>query len=538
MSPDDYKREAKRIGRAEHPGIVLQRQFLAEAVRQTQDAAPGRRQFVNGGALVRMFDGAQSNHTTGDWQTVPQPADVIIKRHQRVLVARSREQAVNNDYAKAFLRLAAQNIVGPHGVTLQAQARDVNGTLDDDANQAIEAEFRKWGKKKHCDVTGRRSWRAIQRGVVRSAAVNGEYMVRKVYGRDAGLYGFALQVLDPQRCDPNFDQFDLPDGKFIRSGIEFNSYGRPLAFYFESLKEGARTQDFYSFGGRDYQRIPADEIIHGFLDEMEGQKRGIPWMATGLFRMRQLNGFENAAIVNARVGAAKMGFIEYEPGTGPEMDDGEELEISAEAGTFHELPEGAKLSKFDPTFPSADFGPFNKAMLRGIAAGFGVLYNNLASDLEGVNFSSIRQGTLDEREHWKELQEWLIEGLCEAVFEEWLPRALLAGHIKFSTGRPLPAGKLEKYSQVAWQPRRWDWIDPRADADAAVTSKNNLLKSPGEIIREGGKDPQSVYRQIAADIAQMRAAGIPEKYIDMAMGQKLAPKVTEPETAIKPKAGE
>jgi capsid protein len=30
-------------------------------------------------------------------------------------------------------------------------------------------------------------------------------------------------------------------------------------------------------------------------------------------------------------------------------------------------------------------------MLRGIAAGNGVHYNNLAQDLEGVNYSSIRQ---------------------------------------------------------------------------------------------------------------------------------------------------
>jgi lambda family phage portal protein len=256
---------------------------------------------------------------------------------------------------------------------------------------------------------------------------------------------------------------------------------------------------------------------------MVGQKRGLPWMATGLFRMRNLNGFEDAAIVNARIGAAKMGFIEYETGYGPDLADGEEIEIEAEAGTFHELPAGAKLSKFDPQYPSNEFAAQVKVMLRGIAAGFGVPYNELANDLEGVNFSSIRQGTLDSREHWKELQEWLVESLHEPVFEEWLPRALLAGLIKFSTGRPLPAGKIDKYAQVQWQPRRWDWIDPRADVEAAIASKNSLLRSPGSIIRDSGKDPQTIYREIAADIEEMKAAGIPSEIISLAMGQKLAP---------------
>ena len=46
-------------------------------------------------------------------------------------------------------------------------------------------------------------------------------------------------------------------------------------------------------------------------------------MATGLYRMRHLNGFEDAAIINARVGASKMGFIQWKDGYGPELEDGE-----------------------------------------------------------------------------------------------------------------------------------------------------------------------------------------------------------------------
>jgi lambda family phage portal protein len=270
-----------------------------------------------------------------------------------------------------------------------------------------------------------------------------------------------------------------------------------------------------------YHRIPAEEIIHGFLPEMVGQKRGLPWMATGLFRMKQLVGFENAAIVNARIGASKMGVIQWKEGRGPDLDD-EELEtfeMTAEPGEFPVLPEGAELHEWNPQYPSGEFATFNKAMLRGIAAGFGVLYNNLANDLEHVNFSSIRQGTLDEREHWKEMQEWLIEALIQPVFEAWLPRALLGGHITVK-GRPLKAERIDRYSVVSWQPRRWQWIDPRADVDAAIAAKNQMLLSPGQIIREQGRDPSDVWREIAADIEEMKAAGIPEEFIKAAILDK------------------
>src|SRR5690606_28131312 len=164
-----------------------------------------------------------------------------------------------------------------------------------------------------------------------------------------------------------------------------------------------------------------------------------------------------------------MGFIEYQDGFGPECDEDEAVEIDAEPLSFHELPAGAKIAEWNPNYPNGEFAVFNKAMLRGAAAGMGVLYNNLAGDLEGVNFSSIRQGTLDERDHWKDLQQWLIETLMQEIFDEWLPRALLAGRIKVR-GKSLPAERLDSYKEVTWQGRRWQWIDPRADVQAAVDS--------------------------------------------------------------------
>jgi lambda family phage portal protein len=487
--------------------------FLDFLKPKTAERTLTKPKFAPVRAAMRMFDGARQDRLTADWLTHPVTAEWLIRKHQRILVARSREQAANNDYAKAFVRMCRQNIVGPKGVMLLAQSRDDKGALDTLANQAIEEAWGKWGHRDSADVAGRQSWRSIQAGAVQSAVKDGEFMLRKIYGKDAGPFGFALQVLDPQRCHPQFDQYDLPDGSFIRAGIEFNKYGRPIAYHFTVAKESDSFYN-YSYAGLHYHRIPADEIIHGFLPDMVGQKRGLPWMATGLFRMKQLVGFEDAAIVAARVGASKMGVIQWKEGRGPDMDEDElrNFEMSTEPGEFGMLPEGAELHDWNPQYPSGEFAAFNKAMLRGISAGFGVLYNNLANDLEGVNFSSIRQGTLDEREHWKEMQEWLIESLVQPVFEAWLPRALLGGHITVK-GRPLKAERIDRYSIVSWQPRRWAWIDPNADVQAAIASKNNMLQSPGQIIRESGRDPADVWREIAADIESMKAAGIPEDYI-------------------------
>jgi lambda family phage portal protein len=234
-----------------------------------------------------------------------------------------------------------------------------------------------------------------------------------------------------------------------------------------------------------------------------------------------------------------MGFLQWEAGMGPDVDD-EAPEIEAEAGTFHELPPGLTLKEFNPAYPAGEFGPFMKHVLRSFAAGVSVPYNELAADLEGVNFSSIRQGTLDSREHWKELQEWLIESLIQPVFESWLPEALLRRRITTEDGLALPAEKIDRYMAVCWQPRRWQWIDPRADVDGAVEAIGHGLASPSQIIREQGRDPHAVRVETARDVRAMIdayvAEGIDEKtatdLVLLAMGRPVPPppKPTTPES--------
>lgn len=469
--------------------------------KHAEQAQPARQRRLPLNRLAsRMFTGASVDRFGTAWGTQPLTADDVINKNQRILVARSREQAANNDYAKKFLRLCRTNIVGPKGVLLQAKSTDSTGKLDTLANEAIELAFDAWGKKTNCDVTGKLSWRAIQAACVNSVAKDGEFFVRLVFGADAGPWGFSLQLLDPQRCPVDMVEDRLPNGNFIRQGIEFNRYGRPIAYYFSTVDE---SDENYRWSGRDFVRVPAEEILHGFFDDMVGQKRGLPWMATSLFRMRHLGGMEEAALVNARAGANKMGFIEWdENSAGPEFEDDDELIIDSEPGEFQVLPQGARVKDWSPQYPNGEFAVFTKQMLRGMASGMGVAYNNLANDLEGVNFSSIRQGTLDERESWKELQEWLIENLHQPVFDAWLPRALLSGRITVK-GRSLKPERIDRYSNIEWQPRRWAWIDPSSDVAAAEKSKNNMLQSPGRIIREGGSDPDTVWKETASDVARM-----------------------------------
>lgn len=465
-------------------------------------------------ALARSLLGqARADRLSSDLPTVPVPADQFIDKNQRSLVARSRHLTLTNDYARGFVRQCRQNVVGSKGVQLQSQARDLDGSLDERANDAIESDFTKWCDREICDVAGRRSLRQLLARAVEDAAINGEFMFRIVYGRQLNPWGIALQVLDPQRCPVECNDDRLPDGNFIRNGIKYNVWGRAVAYLFGTIDPA---HSDYHFGGRYFVEVPANEILHGFMEDLVGQRRGLPWMVTALLRMHHLDGFEKAALVNARVSAAKGGFFEWDEGMGPaEEDDEEPLYMDAEPGSYQELPPGLKFKGWDPQFPNGELAPFSKQSLRGIATGLGVSYNTLANDLEGVSFSSIRQGTLSERDHWMDMQEWLIEQMLEPLFQAWLPRALLKGiPVTGANNATLRPDRIEKYREHAWQARRWDWVDPDKDSKTAARDIANKIKSPSQVIRERGRDPRAVWRQWAADRQAMIDAGIPEALVD------------------------
>ena len=58
-------------------------------------------------------------------------------------------------------------------------------------------------------------------------------------------------------------------------------------------------------------RVPADEIIHFYRQEWANQIRGIPEIVTVANALRQLKGYEEAALFNARASATRTMVLEY-----------------------------------------------------------------------------------------------------------------------------------------------------------------------------------------------------------------------------------
>jgi len=457
-----------------------------------------REQFPS--AQIRaLSQAAEASRLEYSWPSFPVSVDAHIYQEWMTLVARSRHAAENHDHLRKYVQLVRDNVAGPSGFNLNAQIRDPSGTIDGRASKAIEAAYEEFSRKGNFDTTGTLSRSDAERMILSSWATDGEMICVVQYGRQFP-HGIAFQFVDPIRLDPTSYQ-KLPNGNVIRHGIEMDEDNRPVAYHFREQDE---RHYGYVIGHRTTGiRIPAHNVIHWFLPEKVGQKRGLPPTRTALWRLRMIAGFEDAAITNARVGASKTGFMKNLDAE----ENPKPLILDVKPGVIEDIG-NREFLPFTPQFPEATIETFLRTLLRSSGAGLNVSYHNLANDLTSVNFSSIRQGALDEREVWKGLQNSFCEGVVVPMYEKWLECALLNELITIN-GKPLKFERLEKYKAVSFTGRRWPWIDPAAEQTANERAVAQGFKSRSEVIREtSNRDPEDVWDEIQRENKELEERGI------------------------------
>ena len=416
--------------------------------------------------------------------------------------ARSRDLARNNEYARRYFNLLKTNVVGQHGFKLQVKALDPRGALDTDGNQGIETAFKVWGKRGHCTADGKMSWVDVQKMVVEGLARDGEVFVIKHRG-NAFHDSFALEFLEPDQIDEKKNE-RLDGGREIRMGVELDKFKKPIAYHILTSHPG--DYDFASMvKSPKHKRVPAEQMIHVFMPLRAGQTRGEPWMSSAMASIKQLNGWREASIVAARMGASKMGFFTSPSGDGFVADDldGNVPIIDAQPGTFHQLPQGVDLKTFDVGYPTSEFDSFHRSVLKGIASALGVSYTSLANDLEATSYSSIRQGALEERDFYRSVQQVMIDHFVQPVYEAWLEAAMEVDTLF------MPIATFDKFSTASeFRGRAWNWVDPMKEMNAAVLGMKNGILSLQDVASQYGKDTEELLAEIQRDKSLMEQFGI------------------------------
>ncbi len=453
----------------------------------------------------RNYAGAATNRLTSDWVSQGTSADSEVKNSLRILRNRARSLVRDSDFAKSALRAVKNNVVG-QGIKHQAQVRMVRGgRLDERLNSLIEHEWKKWGKAKNCHAGGTLSWSDVQRLCLNSMIESGEVFIRFVnqqFGDSRVPLG--LEILEADFLDDDYTGLES-NGNRVRMGVEINEWGRPVAYHFLTYHPGDYQFSYGNIAQKRRIRVPADEIIHLYSPDRPGQTRGITAFASAIMRLNNLKGYEEAEIIAARASSAMMGFVRtpdqelFEDGT---YDDQSVLDFAP--GSIRRLAPGEEMQFFSPSRPDDAFTPFVAQMLRAVAAGVGCSYTQVSSDFSQSNYSSSRLELLETRAHYRTLQQYMIETLCQRVYEKWMDMAVMSGSLR------LPGFDIDpdRYYESKWIAPAAQFVDPQKEAEAYKSLVRSGIMTLSQVISLHGGDFEEVMRQRQHELAMLDELGI------------------------------
>ena len=470
---------------------------------------------------LRAYQGALVSRLTSDWMSSQLSADAEIRNSLRKLRDRSRELVRNNPYARQAKRTTQINIVG-NGMKFQSLVvQQRGGKRDQRVNNIIEEAWSEWSQADSCDCAGKYSFHQFEWLAAGALCESGEAIfriVRKPFGNSE--VPLALQMIESDLLDEEYDGKTLNKNNEWRNGVEVDEWGRALRYAILTKHPGDAYYLDYSANRKLHIFIPAEDIIHLFLPERPGQNRGVPWFHSVMADMHQLQGYEEAAVIRARAGASIMGFIQNDQGEliGDDVQNNQRIQ-SFEPGTFRYLMPNESVTVPDIDYPSQQYEMFVKNKIRRFATGIGCSFETISKDFSETNYSSSRLSLLEDREHWKFCQKYIIDNFHFRIFKEWLDLAVLSGVIDF----PDYASNSKRYCKPRWTPPAQHYVDPLKEIKAYREAEQAGYMTKSQVIAQtNGGDYDDIVSEIAREQEVAKGLGVTlDKDLDLEveMGQ-------------------
>ena len=432
----------------------------------------------------RGWMGAQLSRVL-DFATALRSEDEEIRRDIGKMRAHSRDLGRNNPLLSRYFNLVPINIVGT-GIKLQCDIRSSDGKPEETKNKAVEAFWGAWCNR--CTVDGR-PLRELLSLAEYLEARDGEFLARFVVGPDF-VHGLALEVIDPDRLDHTFNDAS----KNIVMGVELDDWGRKVAYHL-------LTQHPSETGGRQKrERVLAAEIIHTYRRSAARQTRGVPDAAPVMYPLNLLGKTIEAEVASAAHEAGRVGFLQSklgDIGAGQEVPTAPAL-IEAGPLSYIGLPAGVEPNLPDLKHPNPAMASFLTSLVRWIASGLNVSYASLSGDGSDANYGSQRGLLTLERDQWTVRQMACIEGKCSPIFWRWWQQLELLG-----------LAPIKEDPRPTWEPRGWDWIDPKNDIEATVLAIDKKLTTRTRELAKKGLNFREVVRESREEEAEI-LGGSPE----------------------------
>lgn len=495
---------------------------------------------VKENALGGGLEGAERNsREMMTWVPPINSPDSQINRGKDLADARGRDAAQNDGYITGVVNTYRDSIVGSRYLLNCIPNYEALGASEEWAEQfqmVTEARFNLIAESIECwfDAAGGMTFTDIIRMGVSVFCYTGEVVATAEWLKDAERpFKTAIQMIAPTRlCNPNMSV----DTEFLRKGVVRDRFGKAKSYWFRN----GYPNDFMMGVMPQWVQVPARttwgrrQVIHIKEAMQPDQTRGISDMVAVLKQIRMTSKFQDITLQNAVVNATYAAAVESElpsdaifasmgaggPGLAAMLGQymtalneytGGANNIAIDGVKMPHLFPGTKLKVQPAGTPGGVGTGFEESLLRHIAAGLGLSYEQFSRDYTKTNYSSARASLAETFKYMQAKKTAVADRFANMIYALWMEEEIQ----RKDSVIPLPPNFnfYDPYMREALLKCEWigaakGQIDEVKETQAAIMRINAGLSTRQKEISLLGDDYRTVFRQAAREQKLAKSLGL------------------------------
>lgn len=495
---------------------------MADQLDLLQDKMPSKQ-------MASSFEGASHvNRELAMWHPALRSADAEIIPDKDSLDARALDLQRNDGYIHGAIQGHKDSIVGAF-YRLNSKPNfkylGLDETWAEEFQEAVEAEFSLAAESPDCwfDASAQLTFSEIIRLSIGVSMLAGEDLSTAEWIRDQERpFKTAIQMIDPIRLSNPYG--DAAETTW-RKGIRLDSRGRPVEYAIRYTMPG----DNWDYENQyRWKFVPArkpwgrKQVLHYFEPYRVGQSRGVSDLVSILKQSKMVGKYQDIVLQNAVLNATYAAAIESDlpPAEAFESIGGGEDQMQKWAQNYlasiaaytgnsknlnidgikipHMYP-GTKLKLQNAGQPGGMGTGFEESLLRHLAAGLGMSYEEFSHDFTKTNYSSARAAMGESHKRLQGRKKAVADKKATDIFRLWFEERLNAGAFRDVLPRNAPnfyeRMNKDAYTACSWIGAPRGQIDELKETQAAIARINAGLSTFEKEIARFGDDFREVFRQ-------------------------------------------
>lgn len=309
-----------------------------------------------------------------------------------------------------------------------------------------------------------------------------------------GRIPFQLQLLEMDELA--IDQVKpKTKGNTVIGGIETNASRKALGYWIRQYQPDGMQEISPRY-------VDAKHVIAYLHKKRPSQIREMPPLANVLSRIRDIDSYMESVSMKERIASCMALIVTetipqggYGRGGAQKQKDTSSgyLGTQITPGMIKHLSPGEDVKPVIPPSQGSSATDFVRLLERKSASGTGLSYETASRDMSQVNYSSARQGLIEDESTYAIEQELLVSHVLDEVYSEFIISAYMNGLLNM----PGFWEKKNEYLEHIWIMPGRKWIDPVKEANANRIAIATGQQTLAQIVGAQGRDWKEHIDEIA-----------------------------------------